>query len=140
MSELIAKQILAELQTISGLLRSQLQPVQPLEDSLPTRTSSEHDDYMAATIPINVPDLSAFGLAPVEQPAPPPLPSTTRTKWTPEMEQILHDATIAKPGSYRNSIKHILNKLPNGTSITSIRNKCSRLGYSVRDGYIHTTY
>ena len=150
MSEHLDALILKELQAIRKLLENkqhansaEIPPLRPI-DPLPTRTPSERDDEIAAqrnvwqhpaTMDIRLFEAHDHG---DEQPPPPPLPTVTvRTKWTPKLEQIIHDCASAQSGSYKNSVKRLTDKLPSTVSLASIKGKCSRLGYGINRNHLY---
>lgn len=108
---------------------------------LSERTPSEHDDMLKAKIrdlnkAVALPSTSFMNISATSQPAPPPLPSSVRMKWTPDYEQLIHDCAAAPHGTYRNSVKRLTDKLPEGVTISSIRNKCNSLGYKIHKKYL----
>ena len=128
MPEHLAHQILAELRTISDLLRRPSHTTEP----------SEHQETLASKLSCATVTTTAFEpTTHADQPTPPVLPTIIpRTKWTQEMEDIIHEAADAQPNTYRNSVKRIFDKLPKGIPMTSLRNKCNKLGYSIKSNYI----
>ena len=140
--------ILLELRTISSLIRGHQtggylpHPVEGSVVGLTPREPSEHDTLFAAKLASldNQEEVSGAlavfsALAKDNQPAPPPLPSTLpRVKWTKENEDLIVQCAGAPAGTYRNSAKFLTDKLK--FPLTAIRNKCSRMGYSIQNKYI----
>ena len=144
MQDQILNAILTELQTISGILRSQKSTTGSYTNAvLQDRIPSERDDELADKLAdmYASPPLASFeqfnhNNRP-EQATPPALPTIVpRAKWTLEMEDSIHKAAAAFPRTYLNSVKHVKTLLPVQLQLTSLRNKCNKLGYKIKAGYI----
>ncbi len=122
--ELLLNEILIELRKLT----TNLQQTQPAI-TLPERTPSERDDVRKSILMAMSPaDKQSFThTASTNQPTPPPLPSSVRMKWTADYEQLIIDCATSPHGTYRNSLKRLTDKLPEGTTISAIRNKCDRM-------------
>ncbi len=133
-------EILLELRKLTA----NLSPTEPT--ILPERMPSERDDIfknklenMSTTMLCNsTVHPSSFPAKSIttSQPAPPPLPSSVRMKWTPDYEQLIIDCANSPHGTYRNSVKRLTDKLPEGTTISAIRNKCGSMGYKIHKKYL----
>ena len=77
-------------------------------------------------------------VAKVEQPVAPVVRNTRRTTWTLEMDSIIVATGGHEPkGVYRNSFKHLKDKLPKTLTDAAIRSRLAYLGYSSIKGYIN---
>jgi len=152
--ELLLNEILIELRKLTASLPEQLSM------SLPERTPSERDDlhkskvesmnfgisrytHAASSPPLDgISALNRNKSTPftphtvVNQPTPPPLPSSVRMKWTTAHEQLITDCATSPHGTYRNSLKRLTDKLPEGTTVSAIRNKCNSMGYKIHKKYL----
>lgn len=131
-NELLAA-ILEELSTITILLQNQ----QSLEYPQPIPTEFQVQQQEIISTPTTHPtifDYMATNDPSVDQPPPPELPSTKRAKWTPELEQLIHTCSEAKPLSYANSMRWLIAKLPFSPLV--IRNKANKMGYRIQDKHL----
>lgn len=130
--------ILEQLRIISSTLSEMnaYQSAQPATPEGPTEHQSMQQQQIVTRTPFNSdPVYDKFCASDASQPPPPSL-SPNYLKWTPEMEQVLLDCADADPNTPYNSITHALSLLPEGTQVSAIRNKCSKLGLKVSKGAI----